>query len=68
MRSGINSVSVGQAEAARALGFNFTMTLGNVILPQALRTVVPPLINTFIAVVRTSAIAAARSAWPSCSR
>lgn len=59
VRSGINSVSVGQAEAARALGFNFTMTLGNVILPQALRTVVPPLINTFIAVVRTSAIAGA---------
>jgi glutamate transport system permease protein len=59
VRSGINSVAVGQAEAARALGLNFSMTLNNVILPQAVRTVVPPLINTFIAVVRTSAVAGA---------
>jgi glutamate transport system permease protein len=59
VRSGISSVAAGQAEAARALGLNFTMTLANVILPQAVRTVIPPLINTFIAVVRTSAIAGA---------
>jgi glutamate transport system permease protein len=59
VRSGINSVAAGQAEAARALGLSFTMTLANVILPQAVRTVIPPLINTFIAVVRTSAIAGA---------
>ena len=42
IRSGINSVSPGQAEAARALGLTFGQSLGQVVLPQALRTVVPP--------------------------
>ena len=39
----MNTVPVGQAEASRALGFTFGQTLGAIVLPQALRAVVPPL-------------------------
>ena len=57
IRSGINSVSAGQAEAARALGLTFVQVLGLVVLPQALRTVVGPIGNLFIALIKNSAIA-----------
>lgn len=59
MRSGINTVSVGQAEAARAVGLSFTQSLRNVILPQAFRTMVQPLVNVFIGVALSSSLAAA---------
>lgn len=59
LRSGINSVSTGQAEAARAIGLTFGQTLGEVVLPQAFRTVVPPLGNVFIAMIKNSAIVGA---------
>jgi glutamate transport system permease protein len=59
VRSGINAVGVGQAEAARAIGLTFTQSLRLVILPQALRTVVPPLINVVIALTKNTSIAAA---------
>lgn len=58
VRSGINSVSQGQAEAARALGLTFRQSMREVILPQAFRTVVPPLGNVWIALVKNSSIAA----------
>lgn len=58
VRSGINSVGMGQAEAARAIGLTFGQTLNLVILPQALRTVVPPLINVFIALTKNTSVAA----------
>lgn len=57
VRSGINSVSVGQAEAARAVGLTFSQTLGLIVIPQALRTVVPPLINVFIALAKNTSVA-----------
>ena len=57
IRAGINSVSTGQAEAARALGLTFVQVLGLVVLPQALRTVVGPIGNLFIALIKNSAIA-----------
>jgi glutamate transport system permease protein len=57
VRSGINAVSRGQAEAARAIGLTFPQTLGLVVLPQALRTVVAPLGNVFIALTKNSSIA-----------
>ena len=56
-RSGINSVGVGQAEAARAIGLTFGQTLSLVVLPQAMRTVVPPLINVFIALAKNTSVA-----------
>ena len=59
VRSGINAVGVGQAEAARSIGLGFGQTLRIVVLPQAFRTVVPPLINVFIALTKNSSIAAA---------
>ncbi|KGH47923.1 MULTISPECIES: amino acid ABC transporter permease [Modestobacter] len=58
LRSGINSVSPGQAEAARALGLTFGQSLREVVLPQAFRTVVPPLGNVLIAMVKNTSIAA----------
>jgi glutamate transport system permease protein len=59
MRGGINAVSVGQAEAARAIGLTFGQSLRFVILPQAFRTMVQPLVNVFIGVVIGSSLAAA---------
>lgn len=59
VRSGINSVPAGQAEAARALGLTFTQSLGTVVLPQALRSVVPPLGSVIIAMIKNSAIVGA---------
>ncbi len=59
VRSGINSVPAGQAEAARAVGLTFQQTLGTVVLPQALRTVVPPLGSVIIAMIKNSAIVGA---------
>ncbi len=59
VRSGINSVSAGQAEAARSIGLNFTQGLRFVVLPQALRTVVPPLGSVLIAMFKNSAVVGA---------
>ena len=58
VRSGINTVPVGQAEAARALGLTFGQTLNQVVLPQAVRSVVPPLVSTLIALLKNTTIAA----------
>ena len=57
VRSGINAVARGQAEAARSLGLTFPQTLGLVVLPQAFRTVVPTLGSLFIALTKNSSIA-----------
>ena len=58
VRSGINSVGIGQAEAARAIGLTFGQTLVEVVLPQAVRSVVPPLINVFIALAKNTSVSA----------
>jgi glutamate transport system permease protein len=59
VRSGINSVPTGQAEAARAVGLTFGQSLRFVVMPQALRSVVPPLGSVIIAMVKNSAIVGA---------
>ncbi|MFG1706750.1 amino acid ABC transporter permease [Nonomuraea sp. M3C6] len=59
LRSGVNSVHKGQGEAARAIGLTFGQSLRHVILPQALRTVVQPLGNIFIATTMNTSLAAA---------
>jgi glutamate transport system permease protein len=59
IRSGINSVSAGQAEAARSIGLTFGQSLMLVVLPQALRTVVPPLGSVIIAMFKNSAVVGA---------
>jgi glutamate transport system permease protein len=58
LRSGINAVPPGQAEASRAIGLTFGQSLREVVLPQAFRTVVPPLGNVWIAMVKNTSIAA----------
>ncbi|MER5596332.1 amino acid ABC transporter permease [Streptomyces sp. NPDC002265] len=61
LRSGINTVPTGQGEAARSLGMSFTQTLNLVVLPQAFRSVIPPVGSTLIALAKNSAIAGAFS-------
>ncbi|MGP9537849.1 amino acid ABC transporter permease [Brachybacterium sp. AOP43-C2-M15] len=63
VRSGINSVAVGQAEAARSLGMSFGQNLSIVVLPQAFRTAIPPLISVFIALVKNTSVAGAFSVF-----
>jgi glutamate transport system permease protein len=58
VRSGINSVPAGQAEAARSVGMTFGQTVSLVVLPQALRSVVPPLGSVIIALLKNTTIAA----------
>jgi len=58
VRSGINTVSPGQVEAARALGLTLGRTLRHVVVPQALRAVVQPLGNVLIALLMNTALAA----------
>ncbi|OEJ29819.1 glutamate ABC transporter permease [Streptomyces agglomeratus] len=59
LRSGINTVPVGQSEAARAIGLSFTQVLTLVVLPQAFRSVVGPLANVLIALAKNTTVAAA---------
>ncbi|MDX3852011.1 amino acid ABC transporter permease [Streptomyces sp. AK02-01A] len=59
LRSGINTVPVGQAEAARAMGLSFIQVLTLVVLPQAFRSVVAPLANVLIALTKNTTVASA---------
>ena len=58
-RSGVNAVPVGQAEAARAIGLTFLQSMRLVVLPQALRAVVPPLASVQVALAKNTSVAAA---------
>jgi glutamate transport system permease protein len=58
VRSGINTVPTGQGEAARALGMTFNQVLGSIVLPQAFRAIVPPLMSILIALMKNTTIAA----------
>lgn len=57
LRSGINTVPVGQAEAARALGLNFGQVLRMIVLPQAFRSVIGPLASVLIALTKNTTVA-----------
>lgn len=59
IRSGVATVGAGQLEAARAIGLTFVGSMRHIVLPQAFRTVIPPLGNLFIAMIKNSAIASA---------
>jgi glutamate transport system permease protein len=58
LRSGVNAVPVGQAEAARAIGMTFGQNLRHVVLPQAFRAAVPPLASTVIAMTKNTSVVA----------
>jgi len=57
LRSGINGVPIGQAEASRSVGLGFGQTVGLVVMPQAFRMTIPPLINVFIALTKNTSVA-----------
>jgi glutamate transport system permease protein len=59
LRSGINTVPLGQAEAARSIGLSFTQTMRIIVLPQAFRAVIGPLGSVLIALIKNTTIAAA---------
>ena len=56
-RAGIQSIAKGQTEAAQTIGLNYLQTMRYVILPQAIRRILPPLANQFIYIVKMSAFA-----------
>jgi len=58
IRSGINTVPPGQAEAARAIGLTFSQNLRLIVLPQALRSVIVPLASVLIALTKNTTVAA----------
>ena len=56
IRSGIQSIDRGQMEAARSLGMTYRQSMRHIILPQALKRVIPPLGNEFIAMLKDSSL------------
>ncbi len=56
-RSGIMSIDPGQMEAGRSLGFNYRQTMWYIIMPQALKNVLPALCNEFIALLKETSVA-----------
>ena len=56
MRAGIQAVPRGQWEAARSLGLSYPRTMRHVVLPQAARIVIPPVMNDFIACLKDSSL------------
>jgi general L-amino acid transport system permease protein len=59
VRAGIQAVPWGQVEASRALGLSSAQTLSMIILPQALRVIIPPLGNQYLNLAKNSSLAAA---------
>ena len=56
IRAGIISVSAGQVEAARSLGMGPTLTMRRIVLPQALRLIIPPLGNNFVILIKDTSL------------
>jgi polar amino acid transport system permease protein len=56
MRGGINAVDKGQMEAGRSMGFGYTQTMIRIILPQAIKNILPTLGNEFIALIEETSV------------
>lgn len=62
-RAGIQSIDRGQWEASRSVGFGFGLTMRRIILPQALPVIIPPMGNTFIAMLKDSSLVSVLGVW-----
>ena len=56
IRSGINSIDKGQMEAGRSLGLGFTTTMARIILPQAVKNILPTIGNEFISLIKETSV------------
>jgi polar amino acid transport system permease protein len=63
VRAGIQSIKIGQNEAAKALGMTNGQTMRRVIFPQALRVIIPPVSNEFIAMIKDSSLVSLMGVW-----
>ena len=63
VRAGIQSIKIGQGEAAKALGMTSAQTMRRVIFPQAMRVIIPPVSNEFIAMVKDSSLVSLMGVW-----
>ncbi|NOX34817.1 MAG: amino acid ABC transporter permease [Deltaproteobacteria bacterium] len=63
VRAGIQSIKIGQTEAAKALGMTNTQTMKRVIFPQALMVIIPPVSNDFIAMIKDSSLVSLMGVW-----
>jgi polar amino acid transport system permease protein len=63
VRAGIQSIKIGQNEAAKALGMTNGQTMRRVIFPQALRVIIPPVSNEFIAMIKDRSLVSLMGVW-----
>ena len=63
VRAGIQSIKIGQTEAAMALGMTRGQTMKRVVFPQALRVIIPPVSNEFIAMIKDSSLVSLMGVW-----
>ena len=65
-RAGLSSIHPSQSAAARSLGLSYTQTLRTVLVPQAVRRVIPPLLNDFISLQKDTALLSGAASPRSC--
>ncbi|SMC97835.1 amino acid ABC transporter membrane protein, PAAT family [Desulfocicer vacuolatum DSM 3385] len=63
VRAGIQSITIGQREAAKALGMTESQAMRRIIFPQALRIIIPPISNEFIAMIKDSSLVSLMGVW-----
>lgn len=59
IRSGINAVDIGQTEASRSLGLNYRQTMWNIVIPQAVKNILPAMGNELVSMIKETSMASA---------